>query len=365
MSENIFGVAIIGCGNIAESYAHNLFTTYPYLNLVGMTDVHLERAQALAAKYDSKVYASVEELLADDDVELAVNLTIPQAHKAIITQCLEAGKHVHSEKPLALNHQDAQELVKLAQQKGLRLSCSPFIHMGEGQQTAWKWIREGRLGPVRVVYAEANWGRIETWHPAPVSFYQVGPLFDLGVYPLTLLTTFFGPVRRVTAYGSVLYPNRVTVDNTPFQVAAPDYVTAMVELASGTLLRLTVNFYVSRSSKQQRSMLEFHGDQGSLYLSDWHNFDGKVEFAEFGQPYQPVSWLKEPGQGSKGIEWGRVILDVVEAIAQDKPHRATGEHAAHIVEVLNAIERSMKNNEPVQVQSEFVPPRPMDWAMSA
>lgn len=362
MSEKIFGVAIIGCGNIAQCYAQDLFT-YPNIGLVGMTDVHLERAQALAAQFNSKVYSSVDELLADDEVELVVNLTIPHAHKAIITRCLEAGKHVHSEKPLALNHQDAQELVELAHQKGLRLSCSPFIHMGEGQQTAWKWIRDERLGLVRLAYAEANWGRIETWHPDPVTFYQVGPLFDIGVYPLTLITTFFGPVRQVKAFGSVLFPNRVTISNTPFQVETPDYVTAMVELANGTLLRLTVNYYVSRSSKQHRSMLEIHGDEGSLSLSDWHNFDGKVEFAEFGQPYQPVPWLKEPFQGSKGIEWGRVILDVVDAIAQGKPHRATGEHAAHIVEVLNAIERSMEGNEPVRVRSEFVPPMPMDWAM--
>jgi len=354
------GVAIIGCGNIAEAYAENL-VTYPQIQLIGVTDLEIERATHLAQKFNCRPYPTAEALLADDNIDIVVNLTIHQAHKEITTQALKAGKHVHSEKPLALTHPDAQALVELANTTNLRLGCSPFTIMGEGQQTAWKVIREGRLGKIRVAHAEVNWGRIEVWHPNPKPFYQVGPLFDVGVYPLSILTAIFGPARRVQAYGQILHPQRQTKKGVPFHVETPDYVVAALQLASGTVVRLTANFYVSHQSKQPPG-LEFHGDDGSLYLSNWHNFDGVVEFAKFGQPYQPVPWLKAPYQGSRGVEWGRAVLDMAQAILEQRPHRATGEQAAHIVEILEAITKSMAQNQPVQLFSDFTPPEPMDWA---
>ncbi len=355
---NKLGVAIIGCGNIADKYAENL-SNYPQIKLVGAADLEVQRAEALAAKYSCRAYPSVAALLADRAVELVVNLTVHHAHYAVNRRCLMAGKHVHSEKPLALTEEEAWELVDLAGQKGLRLGCSPFTIMGEGQQTAWKVIREGRLGRVRVAYAEVNWGRIEQWHPAPAPFYEVGALFDVGVYPLTLLTAIFGPARRVWAYGTILQLNRATWEGVPFQLKTPDFVVATVELLNGTVVRLTTNFYVGHHSKQ--SGIEFHGDLGSLYLSSWHNFDGTVEFAEYGQPYAPVPLLKEAYQGSSKVEWGRAVLDMAKAIVAKRPHRATGEHAAHVVDILRAITRSMERNEPVQIRSDFMPPAPMEW----
>jgi predicted dehydrogenase len=352
-------VAIIGCGNIARGYARNL-GSYPEVKFVGAADLEVQRAQALAAKHGIRAYPSVEALLADSEVEVVVNLTIHHAHKAVTRQCLEAGKHVHSEKPLALTYQDAQSLVDLAATKELRLGCSPFTFLGEGQQTAWKSLREGHTGTIRVIYAEANWGRIETWHPAPEPFYQVGPLFDVGVYPLTLITAMFGPARRVTAYGTILQPDRVTQEGHPFRVDTPDLVVAAVELASGPLIRLTTNFYVGSHGKQRG--IEFHGDAGSLYLSDWQNFDAGVEVAAFGQSYQSVPFVRQPYGGPGQVEWGRGTLDLVKAILEDRPHRATGQQAAHIVEILCAIVESLNTSRPVSIGSNFSPPAPMDWA---
>lgn len=351
------GVAIVGCGNIAAAYAQNL-VSYPQTELIGVADLDLQRARDLAAQYGCRAYPSTEALLADDSVELVVNLTTHHAHKDVVTQCLNAGKHVHSEKPLALTYEDARDLVELAQRKGLRLGCSPFTFMGEAQQTAWRWIREGRLGDVRVAYAEVNWGRIETWHPAPVPFYEVGALYDVGVYPLTLLTAIFGPARRVWAYGKVLHPDRVTQEGLAFHIETPDFVVATVELLDGTLVRLTTNFYVGHHSKQ--SGIEFHGDLGSLYLSSWQNFDATLEFAEFGQSYESLPLVKEPYPGT---EWGRAVLDMAAALAQGRPHRATGEQAAHVVEILCAATEAIKTNQPVPVYSDFTPPAPMEWAL--
>lgn len=361
MSQKKLGVAILGCGNIAAPYAENL-ASYPEIDLVGVADVDASRAEALAAQFGCRAYPSMEAMLADEKVELVVNLTIHHAHKETTARCLEAGKHVHSEKPLTLTYEDAQVLVELARQKGLRLGCSPFTFMGEAQQTAWKIIREGRLGQIRLVYAEVNWGRIESWHPAPGPFYQVGALFDVGVYPLTLLTAIFGPARKVWAYGAVLHPDRVTREGVPFHIETPDFIVSLIELENGPLIRLTTDFYVSRHSSKQDGV-EFQGDLGALYLQSWHDFNVPVELAEFDQPFQAVSLVRPGYQGSRKVEWGRAVLDMARAIAEGRPHRATGEQAAHVVEILNAVTQSIQSGQPAAIHSSFTPPAPMEWAM--
>lgn len=208
------------------------------------------------------------------------------------------------------------------------------------------------------MYAEVNWGRIESWHPDPGPFYDVGALWDVGVYPLTMLTAIFGPARRVFAYGDVIHPDRVTEEGRKFHIDTPDFVVALVELENGPLVRLTTNFYVAIQTKQ--SGLEFHGDEGSLHISSWHNFDATVEFAEFGEPYEPVPMLRP---GREGVEWGRGVRDMVNAIQEDRSHRATGDQAAHVVEILDAVTQSMRTSSHVEVTSSFSPPAPMEWAL--
>ena len=356
MAENRLGVAVIGCGNIAGPYLRDL-ATYPELALRGMTDLDLSRAGAMAREYGGEVYPSTDAVLADPAVTLVVNLTIHHAHYEVIRRCLEAGKHVFSEKPLALTYAEARGLVALAEAKGLRLGCSPFTYMGEAQQTAWRCLRQGELGPVRLAYAEVNWGRIESWHPAPEPFYDVGVLFDVAVYPLTLLTTFFGPACRVWAYGTVVYPDRVTREGRPFHLETPDFVLAMVEWPDGLRVRLTSNFYVNFHSRQ--TGIEFHGDQGSLYLSSWADFDASVSFAPFGETYRPVSLVKAPHEGT---EWGRGVREMAAALREGRSHRATGAQAAHVVEIVEALSEAVRTGQPVAVDSSFTPPSPMPWA---
>lgn len=196
--ENPVGVAIVGCGNISDAYGRDI-SSYPHIKLLGAQDIEVSRAKELTDKYGGKVYETLEDVLADPAVEVVVNLTIHHVHYEVVSTCLNAGKHVHSEKPLAGTAAEAQELVQLAEEKGLRLSCAPTTWLGEAQLTGWKCVREGKIGTPRVAYAEVNWGRIESRHPNPAPFYAVGPVYDVAVYPLTLLTSWFGPAKRVIA----------------------------------------------------------------------------------------------------------------------------------------------------------------------
>lgn len=348
-------IALVGCGNIAGRYAERI-AAVEGLELVAATDVLPGRADAFVAEHGGTSYATLDELLADPSIDVVVNLTAPQAHAAVSAAALEAGKHVHTEKPLALTNADAQALVELAVQRGLRLSSAPTTLLGEAQQTAWKFVREGAIGTVRTVYAEVNWGRIEEWHPDPTALYAVGPFVDVGVYPLTILTAMFGPARRVVAYATTLEPERVRLDGEPFTPGAPDFVVAVLELADGVVVRLTATFYVPAS--KQRG-LEFHGDEGSLYMPTWGEADSSLELQRRGGEYEPVPLVREPYHG---IDWSRALVDLAEALEEGRAHRMGAEHAAHVVEILCAVEESATNGRPVAVRSEFPRPEPMDWA---
>ena len=171
-------------------------------------------------------------------------------------------------------------------------NAAPIVWQGELAQTAARHIRGGELGTVRLAFADVNWGRIETWHAAPQPFYEVGALFDVGVYPLTLLTSMFGPAVRVSGWGARLLPERVTRDGSPFRIGRPDLTVAMIELAHGPIVRLTSDFYASSLSRQRG--VELHGDAGSLWLSNWFQFDGRLERAAFDHDYQAVALLRQP-----------------------------------------------------------------------
>jgi predicted dehydrogenase len=212
-----------------------------------------------------------------------------------------------------------------------------------------------------VAFAEVNWGRIESWHPAPEAFYTVGALFDVGVSPLGILTGIFGPARRVTAYGTVLHPDRVTKEGVPFHVTTPDFIVAALEFQAGPVVRLTTDFYVSNETTRQTG-IEFHGDLGSLYLESWSGFRSPVSFAPFGEPFAPVPLVREP---YPGIPWGRGVWETATALRAGRPHRFTGEQAAHITEILGAVAESARTAAPVAITSTFPPPAPMEWAVAS
>ena len=350
MPDPLLHVAVVGCGNIAGRYGETL-QAYDTIRIAGATDLDRDRTQEFVARFGGTAYASLDAILAEPAVDAVINLTSHGAHADVTARALEAGKHVHTEKPMADSYPEARALVELSQANGVRLSCSPITFMGEAQETAWHAIVSGAIGTVRVVYAEVNWGRIERWHPRPAPFYAIGPLVDVGVYPLTIITAMFGPARSVTAYGRVVLPDRVTSDGEPFRVEAPDVVVAAIELESGPLVRLTSTFYVGQHSKQRG--IEFHGDKGSLFIDSWQEFDAKVEIAEFGGSYEPVPML---APAFRGTDWGRALAELGDAVAAGRPHRPGAEHAAHVVEILDAINTSMTEARAVALTSTFVPP---------
>ncbi len=349
-------VAIIGCGNIATRYSEQI-QSYTRVNLIGFSDILKERAKLFVTEYGGKLYSCLDDILSDPKIDAVVNLTIHHAHLDVITRCLKAGKHVHTEKPFAMTYREAKSLVELAEAKKLHLSSAPITYMGEAQQTAWRVIREGKLGQIRLIYSEINHGRVETWHPNPEPFYDVGILWDVGPYPITMLTSFFGRVAKVRGFGRVIHADRKTAVGRSFKITVPDCVFAIIELEQGPLIRLSANFY-AKGSKQGGS-IEIHGDNGRLFLGDFQEFSASVEYAQFGDDYKKVPYLRKPYEG---IEFARGVKDLSEAILNRRPHRASAKHAAHVVEVIEGINRSIETGAAIEITSDFIPPTPMDWA---
>lgn len=351
------GIAVIGTGNIAKGYVTDLLR-YPEIEIIGVSDIDMIKAQVFAAEHGVTAYPNDHTLLSDPRVQIVVNLTPHFAHREVTEAALKAGKHVYSEKPLALTSAAAWELVHLARERGLRLACSPFTPIGDAQQTAWAMIRQGKLGKVRVVYGEANWGRIESWHPAPIPFYEVGAFFDVGVYLLAIVTTLFGAARKVWSYGALVLPDRVTKEGQPYTVTTPDWQLVILEMADGTQVRITSDFYVANNSTRQTGM-EFHGDAGSLYMESFFLFDSPLLYAPFGESLQPVALPREPYHG---IPWGRGVLELANAIREGRPHRFSGEQAAHITDILTAADKSQETGQAVTLTTDFPHFEPEDWA---
>lgn len=351
------GVAIVGCGDIAARYAEDI-ARQPHLRLVGATDLDAERAAAFAERHATRVYRSMEEALADPAVEIVANLTSHRAHVPVSTAAIRAGRHVFSEKPMALTADDAHALLRLAGEHRVRIAGAPIVNLGEMAQTARRWVDDGRLGRVRLAWADVNWGRIERWHPAPQSFYDVGPLFDVGVYPLTLLTGLFGPVARVQADAHRLLPERVTTAGAKFEIGAADYVVASLEFESGLVARLTVDFYVADPARQRG--VELHGDAGSLWLSNWFQFMGTLEFAATGEAFGEVPLLRTP---EAEMPWAAGLDELAAAVIEDRPALVSGEQAAHVVDVMESILRAAERGRAEEVASRFERPPPAPWTL--
>jgi predicted dehydrogenase len=350
-------LGIVGCGNIATPYARRIAET-DGLEIVAAVDALPGRADDLVAEFGGVAHPTLAALLADDAVEAVVNLTAAVAHAEVTRAALEAGKHVHSEKPLALRHADAQALVELADERGLLLSASPATLLGEAQQTFWKLVREGAIGEVRVAYAEANWGRIERWHPTPLSILSVGAMGDVGVYPLAILTAIFGPVRAAVGYTTMALADRVDREGVAFAIETPDFTVALLEHEGGLVSRVTASFYTTAG--YQRG-IELQGADGILWLPTWGEAHSRVLLSRSGNAddYEEVPPLRPPYEG---MDWSRPLLDLAEAVRDGRRPRASGDQAAHLVEVLEAIERSSREGGRVEVRSSFPRPEPMPWA---
>lgn len=351
------GIAVVGCGNISDQYLPNL-AAFPDVQVRFCADVVAERARDKARQWGVPHHGGLDEALARDDVDLVVNLTVPAVHAAVAATALDAGKHVWNEKPLATDLDEARTLAIKAAANGLRVGCAPDTVLGAGVQTARRLIDSGAIGvPLAANVALQTMGP-DVWHPDPESFFQrgAGPLFDMGPYYLSTLCTLLGPVRRVAGLGRRGRSRRVVRagDRTgaTFPVEVATHVTALLDFASGAAGSAVFSF---DSPMRRTGVLEITGTEATLVVPDPNGFGG-------------ASLLYRPGVAqpeeipATGTVAGRGIgvVDMVRALRDGGPHRASGTLGLHVLEVVSAIERSALAGEFTAIASDFELPEPMD-----
>ncbi|PDP89397.1 oxidoreductase [Glycomyces fuscus] len=354
------GIGVIGAGNISTQYLENL-TRFPDVEVRFVADLDLARAAAQAAAYGVPGSGTVEELLAREDVEVVVNLTVPAVHTEVGHRILAAGKHVWSEKPVALDHDAAAALLAAAQASGLRVACAPDTVLGAGMQTALRAIARGDIGEPLTATTMFHVPGPETWHPSPDFLFAhgAGPLFDMGPYYVTTLVHVFGSATRVHAVASTDRGTR-TIATGPragevFDVQVPTHHAALIEFGRGRSAQSTFSF---QHALPRAGMVEVNGTEGTISLPDPNMFDGDTTLWRHDRA-EPVTIPAEgPAYGR-----GAGVVDLVRAIRAGGTERASGAVASHVLDVLLGIRDAAAGGLPVDITSTVAPvaPLPEGW----
>jgi predicted dehydrogenase len=356
-------VGVIGCGTISDAY----FSTnakFSFFEITACADLNLEAAKAKAAQWNIAKACSVEDLLADPEIAFVINLTIPKAHGPVMLKCLEAGKSVYTEKPFTVTREEAQQIMALAKEKGLRVGSAPDTFLGGAHQTCRQLIDEGAIGEVVAVTAFMMGRGPESWHPAPAFYYQVGggPMFDMGPYYLTDLVQLVGPIESVSAYARVTQKQREITSKplvgTMMDVEVPTHIAANFQFESGAIGTLITSFDVVSHTLPN---IQIHGSKGSLFVPDPNNFGGKIELRVLGEEPREIEVTLPFKENSRGIG----MADMVLAMQTGRDHCCNERVAYHVLDVMHAFHDSSEQKRHIQIESTCERPRMLSGDLKA
>ncbi|MCF1471469.1 Gfo/Idh/MocA family oxidoreductase [Agrobacterium vitis] len=358
-------VGIIGCGNISSAY-FTLAPLFKGITVVACADINMNAAELRAEEFGVKAQ-TVDELLANPDVDVVVNLTIPAVHYAVSKQILEAGKHVYSEKPLVLSLEEGESLRRIAKDKGLSVGCAPDTFLGGAHQLARKHIDEGGIGRVTSGTCHVMGPGMEMWHPNPDFFFLPGggPILDLGPYYIANLINLIGPVKRVGALTSMASETR-TITSEPrngevIPVKTPTNIHALLEFVNGATITLSASWDVWC---HRHANMELYGTEGSLFVPDPNFFGGVVEATGRNKEVKPLEeWdhpfginNQESAQGPRANYRTAGLADMALAIIEGRDARCSLDRVLHGVDVMTAILKSGETGEFVSLSTTCTQP---------
>ena len=353
-------VGIIGCGNISGIY-FQAGKTFDILDVVACADLIPERATAAAEEHGCKAMG-VEQLLADPEIEIVMNLTIPIAHAQIAFKALEAGKCVHNEKPLAITREDGKKMLEMAKAKNLRVGCAPDTFMGAGIQTCVKLIDDGWIGqPIGATAFMMCHGH-ESWHPDPEFYYKAGggPMFDMGPYYLTALVALLGPAKRVTGSTRITFPERTITSQPKFgtqvKVDVPTHVAGIVDFANGAVVTIIQSFDVWAANLPT---IEIYGTAGSMSVPDPNGFGGPVKVRRPGGDWMEMPLTHIYPENARGIG----VADMAYGLRSGRKHRASGALAYHVLDLMHAFHDASDQGKHIMLESTCERPAPLPMGL--
>lgn len=359
-------VGVIGCGNILRQYVTHA-KLYSSIQITACADIIESAAQNAAQTFGiPKVYATPQKLLKDKSIDVILNLTVPKAHLEVTSASLKAGKHVYSEKPLGVDVKEAQKLINLARKKNLRIGCAPDTFFGAGHQTSRKLIDDGAIGKPIAATAFMCCRGHEGWHPNPEFHYQPGggPMLDMGPYYTTALIHMLGPIRRVCGFAGMLIPQRTITHSDGkggkgpkwgqiIQISTPDHVAGTIEFVSGAIATIITSFATSHPTHQYP--LTVWGTEGTLGVPDPNGFDGAVKLCKRGEK----DWTEVPFTHQKGFARASGLVDMVHAIRDNRPHRASGDLAFMALEAMTGFLKSSETGKAINITPGYDRPAPL------
>lgn len=350
-------VGIIGCGNIVGAYFQGC-AMFPILEIKACADILFERAEKVAKEHGC-LAMTVDEILADPEISIIINLTIPKVHAEVSLKIIEAGKSVHTEKPLAVTREDGKKILAAAAARGVKVGCAPDTFLGGGIQTCVKLINDGWIGkPVAATAFMMGHGP-EAWHPDPEFFYKVGggPMFDMGPYYLTALVTLMGPAKRVCGSTRITFPERLITSQPKFgtsvKVETPTHLAGTIDFANGAIATMVMSFDVWAANLP---CIEIYGTEGSLSVPDPNCFGGPVKVRRAGAE----NWTEMPlshGYSTQGRGIG--VADMAYAIKSGRAHRACGEQGYHVLDLMHSFTDSSVSGKHVDLESTCNQPAPL------
>jgi predicted dehydrogenase len=351
------GIGVIGCGVISKAYM-TAMKQFANVELRAVADMRSPAAEARGKEFGVPGMR-VDQMLKRDDIEIVVNLTVPLAHTDVSLAVLNAGKHVHSEKPLGVNMVEARKVMDLAAQRNLRVGCAPDTFLGGGHQTARKLIDDGAIGMAVGGTAIFACPGHERWHPAPGFYYLRGggPMLDMGPYYITDLVQLLGPIASVMGTATRPRQERLItsqpLNGTKIPVEVSTHVTGTLEFVSGAAVAITMSFDVP---KHKHLPIEIYGTTGSLLVPDPNRFGGEVSLAKTGG-----EWEVQPhSHGNTEGEFRSIgVADMAAAIVANRPHRASGALALHVLEAMEAFQISSDEGRRVKLETTVERPAPL------
>ena len=371
----VFKVGLIGCGHISETY----FRAEKYFNnikIIKCADIIHQNALKCAKIYNIKAL-SVHDLLKDREVEIILNLTIPKAHYQVARKSLISGKHVYSEKPLAINFNDGKELLKIAKRKKLYIGNAPDTFLGGGIQKSIELIRKKIIGKIHLGNAIFAFPGVQSYHPNPEPWFskkEGGPVIDMGPYYITALVNLLGPAKKVS--GSVLRGvNRRTIGigprkNKTFKVECPTTYLSTINFENGSIIRLTLSFDVIA---HQRNHIELYGNKGSMIVPDPNMFGGSVyvckklgdKWREYKTNKMPLGKINIRSQSSRANESptnanyrGVGLSEMAYSIQKNKKNKCNGELSLHVLDIIQSTMKACISGKAQLIRTSCKIPKP-------
>jgi predicted dehydrogenase len=366
-------IGILGCGVISGIYIETS-KMIDAIDCVAVADVEPAAARYRADQYDITRACSPQELLADEEVEIVVNLTPNHLHAPIATEIIDAGKHMYSEKPLTVYRDESTGLLAAAANAKIRVGAAPDTFFGGAWQTARKAIEDGligepfaatatfhgRLSPAAEMGRGAASSPTRSTAPGTVNFRQTAAFkygaaapFDMGPYYLNALINMFGPARSVIGATRRVFDEAVGFTGIKLKVESPTYAAALLEFDAGVLCQFVTSDQIYGTGLPH---IEVYGTEGSLRCPDPNYFYGPVYLRKpESREMVELECKHSYNQDSRGVG----IADMAVALRNGRPHRTSGEMGAHVVDIINAIHESWDQGRRIDLQTTCTRPQPL------